>query len=257
MSSATANTRYAEPGWTGDFGLTGYYYHYQERSHLDNSFLMRDKGPMYGFYYSFGYHPECMDLRVAMEGFFAWSNSIKYKSNGTGTSKNEKYSTAEWRLLGSYPWQLANCWTVEGYTGYGLRYVFNNGYGTQSSTGHFGYDRESEYNYIPLGVRLIKDLQSDMYLIGHLEYDWFLSGTQISHIAGSVENHQDSGFGARAGADLYIPSNCAYFDYLIGTYIRFWNIKDSTINTSSLGYFTGLEPRNKTYEIGIRFGLVF
>lgn len=256
-SPVNANMRYSDPGWSGDLGLTGYYYHYQEKNTDDNSFFMRDKGPLYGFYYSFGYQFECTLLRLAADGFYAGGSSIRYKSAGTDQAKNLEYTALELRLLASYPWTLQNGWTLEGYTGLGARVVHDHGYNTFSSTGHLGYDRVSSYSYAPIGLRFIKPFGCDMHFIGHVEYDWFLAGVQRSYIDGVLENDQDHGFGLRAGVDLYIPSRFAYFDYLVGTFIRYWHIGDSTVNTSSLGHMTGLEPKNTTYEIGIRIGLVF
>lgn len=254
--SASANMRYNDPGWSSDLGLTGYYYRYNERSSKDNKFFMCDKGPMYGFYYNFGYQCDCL-VRIAMEGYYTWTNNIHYKSRGTGRQKNVKYTSAELRFLGSYPWALNCGWTVEGYTGLAARSVFNPGYNTFTTTGAMGYDRHSSYDYIPIGTRFIKPFACDTHFIAHVEYDWFLSGTQTSYFDGVLKNAQHKGFGLRTGVDFYIPSRFEYFDYLVGTFVRYWKIGNSTVNTSSRGHFRGLEPKNTTVEVGIRLGLVF
>lgn len=256
-AGVSAQPRFAQPGWFGDLGLEGYHYNYRERSYRDNSFLMKDTGPMYGLYYGLGYQPECIALRIALEGEIAWGDKIHYQSKSSGESSNEKYVRSELRLLGFYPWALSEQLTLEGYMGLGGRYVENDGWNTITTTGHVGYLRESTYSYAPIGIRIIKDLDCCMYLIGYVEYDWFLSGHQYSGLQGGVNNTQDSGYGARLGLDLHIPSSFQAFDYNVGMFVRHWNIKDSSINTSNNGRFTGLEPRNRTYEIGVKVGLVF
>lgn len=259
VSNATASPLCYEPGWFGSLGFTGYSFHYKEKKE-DNSFLMQDTGGLYGFFYSLGYKPQCMDLRFAVDGYFSWGDDIHYKSVGSGESKNNnKFKAAEVRLLGFCPWQLAPDLTLEGYTGYGGRVLANDCYDMVTTTGHSGYWRDSRYSYIPLGARMIKllNLNCDMYLIGHLEYDWFLSGKQYSDIRGGVTNHQHSGYGARAGVDLQIPTGYANLDVLLGVFIRHWNIKDSTVNVSRNGSSGWYEPRNTTNEIGVNIGLVF
>ena len=40
------------------------------------------------------------------------------------------------------------------YLGAGYRYLFNEGSGRRTTTGHFGYDREANYYYSPIGVAI-------------------------------------------------------------------------------------------------------
>ncbi len=254
--SAIADLRYYEPGFNGDLGLTGYHYHYRELDRK-NRFLMQDSGPLYGIYYSLGYTPECQVFRFSLEGSYSFGDNIRYRSRDTGSNNSEKYAISEMRLLSYFMLPMSNGNMLEPYVGIAGRYVRNDGNNSLSSTGHYGYLRESHYSYVPFGVKLVTPLASDMQLISHVEYDWFLGGRQRSHINGVVHNLQKRGMGARAGFDLYIPSQFECFDYLVGTFVRYWNIKDSTVNRSTGGRFVGYEPRNKTWEFGFRAGLVF
>jgi hypothetical protein len=248
----------ANPGWFADIGLEGYYYHYRENTRQDN-FLMSHKGPMYGLYYVLGYQPESMALRFAWEGRFARGTDIYYSSQNTGNMNGCCYTASEQRLIGTYSWDLENQNKIEGYTGIANRSMVNDDFDRQSTTGHYGWLRTSSYVYIPLGVRYAHCIE-DMQLATHLEYDWFIRGLQTSRAYGvNTRNDQNNGLGMRLGVDLLIPSSYGCFDYNIGAFIRYWNIGDSTVNQNSMTSRTDLyyEPRNKTYEIGIRLGLAF
>lgn len=255
-ASVSAKVRFSEPGWFGDLGLEGDYYAYQEKIN-GRQFFMNDKGAMYGLYYAFGYQPKCTDFRFAIDGRIVAGSRIHYKSASSGTLKNSHYTITENRLLGFYPWQLDNTWIIEGYTGIGNRHANNDDRGLYTSTNAYTYLRHSQYTYIPIGMRVIKELANDLSVATHLEYDWFLSGTQKSYFQGMLNNRQRHGYGVRAGVDVYIPSCYTAFNYMIGAFVRHWNIKDSTVNISTNGRFVGYEPKNRTTELGIRFGLVF
>ena len=65
-------------------------------------------------------------------------------SKNTGTSYRNYHTGFETRLLvGRHL-----------YTGIGYRELMHHGEGTVTSTGHIGYDRLSQYTYIPMGIRL-------------------------------------------------------------------------------------------------------
>jgi hypothetical protein len=245
------------PGFFGDIGLEAFYYRYREVLQNDE-FFMQDSGPMYGFYYSFGYQPACMAFRFSLDGHFNGSNSIRYESNGTGEMDNCSYTVNELRLLGTYSWDLQNQWKVEPYTGLAARYLVNDDFDKVSNSGHIGWLRTSTYTYIPVGLRFVNDIE-DMQAILHLEYDWFIKGRQVSRSFNSYyNNEQHHGFGARMGVDLLIPSSLGCFDYNVGAFIRYWNIEASTVNVNLLnGTRVGWEPKNTTYEIGLRLGLSF
>lgn len=251
-----ANQASRSRGWFGDVGLEGYYYHYQEKDRNDN-FLRNHKGRMYGYFVHLGYQPECMDLRFALDGWCARGRNIHYDSRTTGTYDKSNHKMVELRLLGYYPWHFAPEWTLEGYTGLGNRHLIYDDSDIISSTGHKGYFRSSIYAYVPIGIRAIKEYM-DMQIVGHLEYNWLQKGRQVT-IGDSLLcalNYQRKGFGLRAGLDLYIPSCSNTIHYLIGGFIRYWNIGDSDIDNV---YYrrTYYVPRNTTLEIGLRVGVGF
>ncbi len=245
----SARPSIANPGWFGDIGFEGLYYHYRED--FNNNFIMSDSGPMLGLYFALGYQPECTAFRLHVDGHIDASKSIHYESNATGSMDNESYVIAELRLLGTYSWDLQNQMKIEGYTGLAGRSLINDDYGRTTTTGATGWLRTSRYSYIPIGLRLVNDFE-DMQLISHLEYDWFIRGRQTSYNSGAfIPNYQHQGYGARMGVDLLIPSSYGCFDYNVGAFLRYWNIDDSTY------FYNSHEPPNRTYEIGLKLGLSF
>jgi len=245
------NASSIESGSYHNFGIEGYYYQYRET--VDNSFLMKDTGPVFGAYYDFVYRPTDTHFKFALETRAAYAPNTHYHSADTGDSKHDRYWVVEARPLGAYAINLENQWITEGYSGIGLRYLTNPANKRLTTTGHSSYLRKSRYSYVPIGVRIIKELQNKIQWVGYLEYDWFLSGLQRSYITDpfTAHNHQSHGYGARVGIDLHIPAS--EFNYTIGVFVRYWHIKDSELDDR----FGGFEPDNTTQEVGIRLGLVF
>jgi len=249
--SAIASASSLEPGLRHHWGLEGYYYRYNET--VNNSFFMRAKGQLFGAYYAAEFQPENTSFRFSAEGRVAFGYKVHYKSNGTGERKDEKHTTLEARLLGSYYMPLENQWGLEGYTGIGIRYLITPPDNIPTTTGHYSYLRRSKYDYIPIGIRALKELCNGIKWIGYLEYDWFLKGKQTSYLNRNltIRNRQSHGYGARTGIDFHIPSSTSNVTYTLGMFARYWDIKDSSINQ---GYY---EPKNNTQEYGIRLGLLF
>lgn len=245
-----ANTHYLEPGLHQNVGLEGYHYVYRET--VNNSFFMRNKGPMLGVYYDVSFQPKDMPCRFAIEGRAAYAPNLHYHSQNTGDGKHSRHAVFEARLLGSYVMTFKSQWIVEGYVGLGIRYLLNFPTDQLTTTGHEDYSRESQYNYAPIGIRIIKTLDNEMQWVSHVEYDWFLRGLQKSKLATDIKNPQHHGYGARIGADLHIPSSTYCFSYMVGIFARYWHIGDS-VKDSEGGY----EPKNTTRELGIRIGIKF
>jgi hypothetical protein len=213
---------------------------------------MRNKGQLFGAYYVAELQPENTSFWFSVEGRVAFGYKVNYQSNGTGNAKDQKHRAFEGRLLGSYCIYIENQLDIEGYTGLGIRYLTTLPDKRPSTTGHYNYFRRSEYDYIPVGVRVVKVLSNDVRFIGHLEYDLFLRGQQKSNIRNvTVKDKQPHGYGARIGMDFQIPSSEYDVSYTLGIFSRYWNIKDSIITNG------GYEPKNSTQEYGVRLGLLF
>jgi hypothetical protein len=150
------------------------------------------------------------------------------------------------RLLWGRHWQPARVIDAV-YAGLGYRYLNDD-----SSAQLGGYERESNYVYVPLGVRKDFDLADrwDLALTG--EFDVLLVGRQISHLNDAdpdlpnVRNWQWPGFGA--GLFVNVLHEGAKFDVGFGPFLRYWWVDESDVSAD--GYY---EPRNNTVEYGLSF----
>jgi hypothetical protein len=143
------------------------------------------------------------------------------------------------RLLWGRSWPVAG-WDNLFYAGLGYR-----GLNDCSIQDPAGYDRQSNYFYVPLGLKTYRDL------IGHWqigiggEFDLLLLGIQISGVEdnGAVVNLQASGFGARTSVELRRQVKST--DLAIAPFVQYWWVEES--NTSDGWY----EPRNNTIQYGL------
>jgi hypothetical protein len=187
------------------------------------------------------------DLRYAF-------GTVDYNSNGTGSATGEPDWYIEARGLVGKDWMVKRM-VFSPYMGLGYRYLFNDGRG-MTSTGYWGYRRESNYFYLPVGIIHRITLNDRARLASTLEYAPLLFGKQISSLSDvgpgfrNVTNNQSSGYGLKLSV-MYQKSN-----WVIGPYASYWNIGQSDIvpeikNGSPTGW--GLvEPKNNTVEFGIK-----
>lgn len=154
----------------------------------------------------------------------------------------------EGRLLLGPEWLSSNMLSTL-YAGVGYRYLNDD-----SSFHPAGYERESNYYYIPIGGEISTSLQAGWSVVGRVEYDYFLWGLQKSHIGIIMENRQNSGHGYRASIKLQKKSKDVMF--VIEPFFRYWDIDDSELEYLGGGYY-GLEPANNTTEYGIQLSVLF
>jgi hypothetical protein len=164
---------------------------------------------------------------------------VDYDSNGTGSSDNHDDTTVEARVLFGLDFGVRSGRPLMPYTGIGYRYLYNDLRG-QSTTGHFGYRRESNYLYLPIGLAFHPGR-----FLAKIEVDYLLRGHQISYLSDvspllpDIRNDQHKGVGAKA-------SVMVEFGHLsFGPWFNYWRIGDSEIAGG------GLEPKNRTTEGGL------
>lgn len=235
--------------------------------------LLRTRPGLEGAFTFSGYHYQEPDISVLMEGlkygleatgtytFSGWFVSggarfayglVDYK--GSGTDKDHSDYIWEIRATGGRDFMLGRV-NVSPYTGLGYRFLYNDNRGV-TSTGALGYERESQYVYIPFGVTPRFNLFNNGSRIAlNLEYDLFLYGNQRSYLsktrlsAEDLENEQDRGWGLR-GSILYEGEN-----WSAGPFFNYWNIATSSRNCNV--DLCGYEPMNQTYEFGLRLAYRF
>lgn len=220
---------------------------------------MEEKGMMYGIAGSYTYHNKVM---VKLEGKFAYGQLDYDGAYWDGTplkiSGIPDY-LLELRWLLGYDF-AAGAVTITPHLGIGYRYLQDNS--QEKSAG--GYERESNYIYIPLGMGAVTDLGSGWSLGANVEYDLFLWGRQISYLSdvdphyGEVENEQMKGYGVRGS--ISIAKKWEKIGFAIEPFIRYWNIKESregyiTYDGAIAGW--GVEPDNNSTEIGCKLAVTF
>ncbi|MFN7709825.1 MAG: outer membrane beta-barrel protein [Holosporales bacterium] len=187
-----------------------------------------------------------------------------YKSNSTGRHGTKTPNRIfESRGLLSGVFKPFDTTALEPFTGLGYRLKKDSDEGRRTSTGHYGYKRESQYWYIPLGARLVHTLNQSWSLAMKGEYDFLLRGRQKSW--GSVmpkdKHTQKKGYGLKG--EVMATCNMGHFDLSFGPYIHYWNIKNSDKNYhhfvhkgAKYEYFTH-EPKNRTTETGAAVRVTF
>ena len=247
MGSVLAQTEL--PKHSVDLGTEISYIKYKEPS------VMEEKGMMYGIVGSYTYRSKFM-LRA--DGRFS-CGQVDYDgalSDGTPYTMDgiDDYML-ELRGLGGYDFPVFTASTLTPYIGIGYRYLNDD-----SSSSPYGYERESNYIYSPIGVEIITPLENDWSLGAMLEYDYFWKGTQKSHLSdidsglNDPENKQKKGYGVRGSVKFQ------KLDFVIEPFIRYWNIKESedadiTYDGTYVGY--GWEPKNTSTEIGCKLAVKF
>ena len=231
-----------------------YYYKYKEPS------VMEDTGVFYGVNVGFTSRywvpaspeeaPWESKWMGRAEGRFAYGQ-VDYDGatwGGTPLTINniEQYVLEGRLLLGpDFPSETSML-TV--FTGIAYRYFHDD---TSFYVG--GYERESNYLYLPLGLEMLAQLNEGWSWGASVEFDVFLWGLQKSRLSDAggadVDNRQNNGYGARASAKLQKQGDKV--DLIIEPFIRYWDIGQSEIEMGVL------EPKNYTVEAGIQLVLVF
>ena len=237
---------------TFEIGLEGEDYQYREPD------LDKDVGGGAGLNATYQLNINKYFLRAnVIADFF----DLDYSSNGTGSKSGDTDYLQDYRLMFGRGFSLGKQSSLQPYLGIGFRVLFDSGKAS-TSTGAYGYDRRSEYLYIPVGLTY-NFMVGRWGLAPTAEYDYFVQGYQTSYFRDSgfdnnLENHQNAGYGVRA--DFMVTPPIDFYHFTFGPYFRYWNIHDSDIQTLYYGGVaveTGLEPANNTTEIGLRTSFRF
>jgi hypothetical protein len=238
------------PGW--EIGAEGYYYSYREPD------VMHQIGPFAGVNASYTY--KVSHAFLTANGIVDIGR-VNYKSDGTGNLNGKWDATGDFRLLAgadllNYDWYVASP-----YIGIGYRLLYDRSRDRTTTTGALGYDRLSQYLYIPVGLGF-GFAAGSWVLRPSVEYDFLVRGQQISYLSadgasGDLTNRQNHGYGLRA--TLLFETGTSWGRIAFGPFVRYWNISDSepAIFTMGGATFVGVEPHNKTLEAGATLRLRF
>jgi hypothetical protein len=224
--------------------------------------VMKNEGTLYGVvgsytFYNYGWDSATCPVSgggntITLEGRLAFGEMEYDGSYMDGTplsSDGIDDFLLNLRILWGREWPEARFLNAV-YAGFGYRYLNDDSSGEPG-----GYERESNYLYIPVGSRKDFDLTDRWNLSLRGEFDVLFIGRQITHLDDAdprlpeVRNWQWPGFGAGLSVDLrYITREV---DLALSPFLRFWWLDDSD---TSEGYY---EPENNTVEYGLSFVVRF
>lgn len=221
--------------------------------------VMEEKGFMRGIGGSYTYHNYIM-LRA--EGRFSYGQ-VDYKNSGTMDNVNDYM--LEFRGLGGHDFHISSGSIITPYIGIGYRYLNDDSSGRLTSTGEFGYERESNYLYSPIGIETLTKSDNGWSIGVILEYDYFWMGKQKSNLGSGaayygalgyydIENDQNDGYGWRGS--IKFQKERLKRIVIIEPFIRYWNIEDSKTTTDP-GGTTYWEPKNNSTELGINVSVAY
>lgn len=220
--------------------------------------VMKEKGVMFGVGAAYSYHNNVMfnaDMKLSY-------GQVDYQNSGTLDNIDDYMM--EIRAVGGYDFKLTESLLLTPFIGFGYRYLRDDSSGRMTSDGSWGYLRESNYFYSPVGVTLTNDFNKSWVIGLTVEYDIFWKGRQKSYISdvsygySDLENDQKSGYGLRGS--LLIKKIVGRMSYSLEPFIVYWNIDKSdiqniTYNGVLWGY--GWEPENNSTEVGLKFTVGF
>jgi hypothetical protein len=224
-----------------------------------NEPYVEEKGVMYGIVGSYAYHNKLM---AKLEGKFAYGQ-MEYDGETWGgiplTVSDIPDYMLELRALLGYDF-VVKAVTITPNLGIGYRWLQDNGQKQSNS----GYERNSNYCYLPIGIETVAKLANGWSLGANMEFDVFLYGKQRSELSNvdsgynDPENDQKQGYGARGS--ISVEKKGKKIGFIIEPYIRYWNVKESgyaylTSNGIPIGYI--VEPNNDSTEIGCKLAVTF
>ena len=213
------------------------YFLYQEPDNMSEDGSMKGLSGSYTAYRNPGFNR--MEVRYS-SGEVDYDGKLLFDDYGDipYTINNCKDYIVDIRLLtGSQ--KASQEQTSQFYIGLGYRYLNDD-----MSSDPAGYKRESNYLYLPLGLRARLELDQGWYVAWTLEFDLLLHGRQNSYLPQqTIRNKQSRGIGSQGSLEL--GCHVKGFDFGISPFVRTWLIDASNLDQ---GY---QEPYNTTLEYGM------
>jgi hypothetical protein len=165
------------------------------------------------------------------------SGGADYQSPISGNISNTPSWYLEARALFGKDIQMGS-YVLAPYVGVGYRHLYSD----------IGYQRDSFYTTLPIGITHKVKLDNQAQLLTTFEYMHLLKGQQKVKLATqNVSLDQKSGFGIRAS--MLRRQN----KWSFGPTLTFWNFDPSEVG----GTTPVFEPKNKTLEIGLKGAMHF
>ena len=164
--------------------------------------------------------------------FQTLSGKADYESPISGSINNTPNRSTEARALLGKDFEVGGAMLAP-YVGLGYRHLFSD----------IGYKRTSTYTTLPIGVTHKMRLSGQAQMHTTLEYMHLLGGEhKVNLVSQNVSLKQKSGYGLRLSA-MY-----RFDTWSVGPSLTYWNMDPSEMGGAPPVY----EPKNKTYELGLK-----
>jgi hypothetical protein len=227
---------------------------------------MQDNGIMYGV--NGAYQLTYKDMVFLRPEARVVYGEVDYKNWRGADHRNNGIPSmiVEPRLLGGGNIHISPHFKLSPYLGVGFRYKWDDVSDMKSQANISGVKRINKTWYIPIGSRFTYNFNYQWFIQGMAEYDWFISGRQLSYAKERYPSplvfKQKKGWGARG--ELLIGHHFDKVSVAFGPYMNYWKIEE----TKYVAYqwmsewgevFTGsaYEPKNITKEIGLKLNFIF
>ena len=196
---------------------------------------VKEDGIMYGIKGTLEYTDK---IYLALDGKYS-TGKVDYSGSGTIDDVTD-YMIETRGLIGHQFKQVII------YSGYGYRYLNDDLSGRLTSTGLYGYERESTYHYVPIGVKF-EGLQAEL--------DILVVGEQVSNLqdidkfAPEIRNKQNSGTGVKLSYTL--SKKFKKMDLQLTPFFRWWKVQTSKTDDGFI------EPKNTSIEAGGQVSVKF
>lgn len=165
------------------------------------------------------------------------SGSADYQSPISGNLSNTPNWYLEARALLGKDFQMGG-YVLAPYMGLGYRQLYSD----------IGYQRDSYYNTLPIGITHKIKLDNQVQLISNFEYMHLLKGQQkVKLLTENVSLAQKLGYGIRAS--MLRRQN----QWSFGPTLTYWSLDQSEVG----GTNPVMEPKNQTLELGFKAGYHF
>lgn len=234
---------------------------------------MKDSGSMYGINASASWRGRYLSMFDSFRiDALAGRGSVDYTSVSSGSMPAVDDTMIEARALFGREFPRRGELQYSSYTGFGYRRLTDNSGGRSTTAGKAGYDRESQYLYMPVGLEAASKSGSGWSFDGRIEYDIFLKGIQKSALSQTssatytrtdITNDQYEGYGIKVSARFSRPVSGSA-SVAFEPFFRYWNIGVSRVDysreTDADGHSSAesyVEPANHSTEYGLNAMLAF
>lgn len=256
----SASNAFAEARETSfELGLETYRETYEE--FVDGRKFMQEEARMVGLTGSATVHID--DASSVKFGFrYArgksdYTGAYQGETYGSLTSDGQTRSAAELRAAYQFHQNFGN---VQVIPSIGLGYRRLTDY-LEEAQGGGGYHRVNQLTFATVGIEARIPMGGRWKIAPKVGYNHLLWGQQES--GGILRNIQRKGYGFDVSADVSTKFG-AQADFKVTPFLRYWKIRDSdaapyaTYTQGGQTYVVyGMEPQNKTTEVGVNLNLNF